>query len=437
MLKKLKRCKNLKEIYDTIPEEYYEKGSLFIIFLMLFMIVAETTVRYITRHAALNEMIQYFYFAGYTAVVFAVAVLTIKIAGVGVKGIKEYLKRKPYDITLIIMLLWAFVSAVCSDYIRTAFLGNWFRQSGFRTYLIYASLYICGKNIKQQKTRLRIYLAFGVVSTLQNMLLITHSLGYYGCKTGAFYNTNHSGYFIAMSVFAIIALISEDKRLYMKAAGVAMYVVNVWCLIINNTFGAYIAVLLGLVFLVIISLIKNKKVNRMVLLSVLLFIAVSAYTDSKTNIISVNFGVTGNDIIKIAEGSEDADRAGTGRWELWVNAVKYIKKEPLFGSGPDCLTEIEKRVVDKEAQEGILSEPHNEYLQYAAEIGIFPALCYIASLIMIVVFRLRELKKTEDSLIYKGAVVFVYCVSAFFGVIFFYTAVYFFFFLGMSSKRHA
>lgn len=436
MFKKLKQCRNLKEIYETIPEEYYEKGSFMMILLMLFMIVAETAARYITRHATFNEMIRYFYYVGYIVIAFAVIIVLIQSAGKGIAGVKEYLKRNPYDGVLLVMLLWMFISMLYSKDIKTAFMGNWFRQSGFRTYLIYASIYICGKNIKKQSVKIYVYLAFAVVSTLQNMLLITRHFGYYGSRVGAFYNSNHSGYFITMAIMATVGLISLDCRICIKVIGVLMYMINVWCLIMNDTFGCYLAVAAGLVFLSVILLVKYKKLNRMVVLSVLLFIAVSSWTNYKTDIISRNFGVTTKDIGKIANGSEDAGRAGTGRWELWVNAAKYMVKSPVLGCGPDCLTGIEKQQVDKDAGEGNLSEPHNEYLQYAAEIGIPGALCYVMALIMIFIYNSKDLKKSDDSRIYNGAVVFAYCVSALFGVIMFYTAVFFFFFLGMSSRRH-
>lgn len=437
MFTRLKQCKNLKEIQETIPEAYYERGSFVMIHLMLFMIVAETAARYITRHQTFNEMIRYFYYVGYIVIAFAVIIVVIQSAGRGMTGIKEHFKKNPYDGVLLVMLLWSLISVLSSEDIKTAFMGNWFRQSGFRTYLIYASMYICGKNIKKQSVRLYIYLSFALAATVQNMLLITRHLGYYGSKAGAFYNPNHSGYFLTMAIMAIVGLISLECRMYIKVIGVLMYILNVWCLIINDTFGCYLAVAAGLVFLSGILLVKNKKLNRMVVLSMLLFIAVSGWTDYKTDIISKNFGVTTKDIGKIANGSEDAGGAGTGRWELWVNAAKYMLQSPVLGCGPDCLTGIQKQQLDKDAGEGNLSEPHNEYLQYAAEIGIPGAVCYVAALIMICIYNGKAIKKTEDSRIYNGAVVFAYCVSAFFGVIMFYTAVFFFFFLGMSSTRHA
>lgn len=436
MLKKLKQCRNLKEIYETIPEGYYERGSFIMILLMLFMLVAETAARYCTRHASFNEMVTYYYYAGYVIIVFAILLLTVKIAGAGWDGIKEYAKNNAYDIAFIFMLLLAFVSVLNSGDAKTAFMGHWFRQSGFRSYLIYASMYICGKNIIKQRTRMNIYLVFGIVATLQNILLITKYSGYYGSMTGAFYNRNHSAYFITMAIFSIAGLILMDKRICVKVAGTVMYLLNIWCLIINNTFGCYLAVVAGLVFLAAMLLLREKRLNRMVILLAVYFVAVSAWTDYKTNIISDNFGITTNDLGKIAKGDEDAGGAGTGRWELWVNAAKYSVKNPLFGCGPDRLSQIRKKTVNENTEDGNLSEPHNEYLQYAAEIGFPAALCYITGLVMIFISGIKRLKKSDNSLIYDGTIVFAYCVSAFFGVVMFYTAVFFFFILGMTGGRH-
>lgn len=451
MLKKLKKCKSLRELYEVIPEGFYEKSSFVLITAMIMMIIFETIRRYAVMFMGMKldyKMPEYFYGVGYVMIAFVAFTVCIKLAGLGVK---KYFRDNPYDILLLIMLVLAFVSAVNAVNREQAFMGDWFRQSGFRTYLIYGAAYICGKNILYKKNtetvnkmKFIIYTMLGVSCTFQNtMVLLRYHIGR-GSDRGAFMNTNHTGYYMVICIFAITAMIglaSEVTKRTMtgnivRIIGMLLYIVNIYCLIINNTFGAYVAVMLGLIFMLVISLLKRRRLKLYVPVYIVVFLLVSLITDYHTGIISVNFGITTGDIHKIADGTEDADNAGNGRWWIWKDAVGLIYREPVIGCGPDCFSEVSRSTVTgDETDTQNLITPHNEYLQYAGEIGIPAALCYVAALVMIFIYKLRHMCRQEMSVIYDGTIVFAYCISAFFGVIMFYTAIFYFIFLGIVSNN--
>lgn len=47
MYQKLKECKSIKEIYEVIPEEFYEKCAVVLIFFMNMVIVVESLTKII------------------------------------------------------------------------------------------------------------------------------------------------------------------------------------------------------------------------------------------------------------------------------------------------------------------------------------------------------------------------------------------------------
>ncbi|MBQ3583702.1 MAG: O-antigen ligase family protein [Lachnospiraceae bacterium] len=437
MYAKLKQCKSLKELYETIPEAFYEKSSVVMFGLMLFMIVHETVIRFVMRYQNFFGMVDFYYYIGYAGILLSVFIVAVRAAGAGKDGIRTYFKKNLYEILFVIMMIWGLLATLQSSDVKTAFLGDWFRQGGYRSFLIFAAFYILGKQIKNRKAVMIVYFAMLLVSSMQNLLLVTNELGYYGTKVGAFMNTNHSAYFMTMVAFAAVGFVSLCKKISGKIVGLILYVFNIGCLIWNNTFGCYLAVVAGFVFLIALSVWKKRRLLKELLLALILFIVVSFLIDYQTGIVSNNFGITSNDIGKIASKTEDAKNAGNGRWELWMDAMNYTINHPLFGSGPDYLTNETIRIEDesgKMTERMVLSEPHNEYLQYAAEWGVPALVCYLGGLALLLVAKIKSLKKSEDSVLYNGTIVFVYCVSAFFGVIMFYTAIYFFYYLGMTSR---
>lgn len=445
-------------------ENFYAIFSLILIWFMFIMLISETVVKYkgIQRNFTV-EMSKYFDRVGYVMIIYMIFCIIMFIYEYGLSGIKVYFIKNKHDILFLIFLIYSFVAAVLSDDKDTAFFGHIYRDSGFISYLMYAATYICARQIcyitdrrgqsetekkngnmpaymeaerekKEKKGRiikLCLYFMYMAVCTFQNTLLIRDYFGYKGSDTGSFYNTNHSAYFMVISIFAMIGYASVVKNIVLRILGYEMYAINLWCLIINDTLGAYLAIIFGLIFMAVLYFIKYKKIGMNIIISIAIFIVISVAVDYDTHIISNNFGVLSSDTKNISEDTDStlSKSAGSGRWDLWLKGAAFVKKHPIVGCGPDCMP------IDTDTGD-LLILPHNEYLQYAMEIGTPASLCYIAGLILLFITRLKKLKRTDDSVIYDCCVVAAYCASAFFGINMFYTFVYYCIFLGITNAKY-
>lgn len=454
----------LQKREPIFEETFYAGFSLILIGFMFLLLVTETVLKYkgTKRHFTI-EMSKYFDRVGLVMIAYVVFCIAMFLYEYGLSGIKVYFQKNKHELFFVIFLLYSLVAAILSSDKEVAFFGATYRDAGFISYLKYAAAYICGRQIcyfgKQDTTAINtgnskkdrllekareqkatkghlykvgLYFMFMAVCTFQNTLLIADYFGYKkGTELGAFYNINHSAYFMVISIFAMIGYASVAKHIVLKILGYEMYAINLWCLIINNSLGGYVAVIVGLILLVVLYVLKYKKVGFNVIVTIMLFVVVSVATDYETKIISNNFHALFGDTKSIAQdtSSEASGDAGSGRWSLWLKGMAYVKEHPIIGCGPDCMP------FDEETGD-LLTLPHNEYLQYAMEIGTPASLCYIIGLLLLFILRLKTLKQTDDSAIYDCCAVMGYCASAFFGINIFYSAVYFYIILGATSAKY-
>lgn len=435
---------NFKKIYEKVPEHFYEYAGFVIVLLMIGLLLVEEIYRVFFDSPKLELYIKFFYLVGAFGEIFSVFYLGSFIFGKKKEtekySFKKLLKTHIWDLALGLMLFWSVLSTFQADYLDLALKGTTYRFDGLYTYLVYASMYICAKAVKSPKLRMWILRANGIMLTLLSLMSIPQTnfelmlkwgkvgdnLFRYGIYSSIFYNTNHFGYFLTIGILAIAGLVILEKKWYEKGIWAILLGFNVWALIINNTFGSYLGVMFGLIFLSIIILVQDKERFRSVLAVLTVFIAVSVAMDAKTHTLSENFGVT----IKESQEFTTNDSAGSGRIELWKQAIKYIKERPVFGFGPDGLA---YRYYD----DGFVNErPHNEYLQHAAFLGIPGATFYLIALISLFIYCIRRVRKLSPIMLVAGGTVFAYCVSAFFGNTMYYTTPYYFIILGMLSACH-
>ena len=134
-----------------------------------------------------------------------------------------------------------------------------------------------------------------------------------------------------------------------------------------------------------------------------------------------------SDIGNIASGSDKAQSAGSGRWLLWQNGVRFAWERPLFGYGPDNLG---ARYAVSTAS--FSDRPHNELIQIAASLGIPAMLFYLSGLIAHLKSFLTLHQRLDRLSIGIFAMIGAYLISSLFGNSMFYTTPFFFLFLGIS-----
>lgn len=430
---------SLKDRIVQIPSSFYSRASFIIC--MLFIGTLPATMIYIALFWDNMQGI----LINTCGILSQLLIFLYIIAGLlkaDKSELKAFFKLRAWDILLLVFLILCVISAILAEDKDLAIMGTGYRSEGITMYFVYASLYICGRLITDQKQQRILLISYGaaiaflsIMTILQCIPALSSSLGIIGhnltdirfihSKFATIYpNTNHYAYVLNMAIVGLAGL-SYFAKGWKKYALVGLFGFNLWALIINNTFGCYLAAIGGLGFLVILFLIRDKKTIRHSILLIAIFAALSVTTSALCDgVLFNNFFVLKNDL----ETMDDS--AGSKRLGLWRQAFIYIEEKPLFGHGPEGLHY-------KYFEDGLDNDrPHNEYIQHAAFHGI-PALCaYLGALITLLVYCLKKLPKLSNELIVIGGIIFAYCVSAFFGNTMYNTTIYYYIFLGILSTCH-
>lgn len=354
--------------------------------------------------------------------------------------------------------------------------GTDFRPDGVFMYIVFTALFIFTSIIKDKKFKQIIFMvnivSFAIISliVLQQYYGIIGSAGvkeagaigkklsaFYDSKgirighffkglTGCFYNLNHVAYFMTVCTMLISGMVIMSKKVISKILWAVFAVYSYYIMIINDTFGCYLAVLIVLVVAGILKVVADLKllekgtykiykvcVNSF--LPLILFVAVSVSFvafSTEENTITKNFKVFGGDIKSVAttDDIDDEGGAGSGRMKMWVASGKMIKEKPVFGYGPDNLKAeyIEKKVS--------LDRAHNEPIEKAVSLGIPAAIVYYAAVILALVAFIKKRKNFKEATSFLPFMALVgYLVSSLFGVFLFYTAGYFVMMLAFVTSK--
>lgn len=241
-----------------------------------------------------------------------------------------------------------------------------------------------------------------------------------------FFNGNHYGYFLLMAVLigAAYYLFSEKK---LSVFGAVSAVLNLIVLAINHSLGSILALIIVLAATGILIAVKDRSYGRkMILLAAVLVVSfvialiVSPALRKEFTVLASDFGAI---LSGTAEGS-----AGHRRLQMWTLTAGYISQKPLLGYGCEGIAFMLYEAMK-------VSDPHCEFLAYAAYYGIPAALLYIAGVIGVIINNLR---RTGSGSVHQKAACMAaagYFISSFVGVGMFYTLPFFFIFLGLAARH--
>jgi len=384
------------------------------------------------------------------------AKLLRRAAGLTAKqsNLREKFFSHPWHFFLAGMGIWSILSFlfVAEDKLR-ALKGGVNLKEGLTAYCFYAMLYVMAVLLTEEKKRKAVQLTMIFGSIVPSLCFWLIELGFTRYDRGKigvwltvmtnhrasiFRNSNYYGYYLTVILVLTAAFLVSTKRIKLQAALFVVFVLNAITLLVNDTLGAYVAVLVSLILIPVLYSIRERfRIRYLVPLAA--FIVITLW---------INFGVlweevgiaSGNatrnymslrsDIGNLIEGNEAAANAGSGRWVLWQTAWNLMLEKPLFGCGP------EQMVVYMEERVSIpYAWPHNEYLQHAAALGIPAGLMYLATLISMAFTQIKRVKILRDTTLMAGCMVVGYAISAFFGGTTYVTAPYMFLALGLTSLR--
>ena len=243
-----------------------------------------------------------------------------------------------------------------------------------------------------------------------------------------FHNVNHHGYYlVVVGMASLILFLTEKGKSIWLWLWAACYAISVAAMVLNTSLGSWLALIGGYILCAAFVVIRNWKTHHLrLIVAAGLLIVISTMLNLAIGQLAYDLSVLGSDIKKIAEGSSDAGFAGSGRWEMWLNGVRFALMKPWFGHGPENLENLFLAV-------GIpYDRPHNELIQFAASLG-FPAMFfYVAGLAMHLRDFLLQRKKATVLVIGVFALIGAYLISSMVGNSMYYTTPFYMMLLGVS-----
>ena len=353
-----------------------------------------------------------------------------------------YRRTATFQVPLVLFMLFLgliLMSLGANGFSYFALHGHSYTKMSMWTYIANILLYlvitsfIYDQRVKSFLVKMCCYI--GAAYALYSVIAYI-SEPYNGSLRGTFHNSNHYGYYLAVTVSLTSAVLidlmnkksEEDKSgkiIDISIWGILL-IVQCVALAYNNTLGAWLAVLFVYIFLFIVSKFKEGRFDFKILIIVGVFMFISVISSLFTNSIFTSIIRTYYDVGKIVTGAENAGNAGSGRWKIWQATVRHILEYPIFGNNIEGLLFIHY------LENISTGSPHNEFLEYTAFFGIPAGLSYIAACVSVFIHGFKYRKELNSITLICMAGAFGYLVSSFFGVCFYYTVTYPFIFLGLS-----
>lgn len=354
--------------------------------------------------------------------------------------VKGFFARNAMIIPLFAMLIWAFIALYQSPDFEKSLYGSGYINEGFFTVLQYSTVFLAAYIVKDELkfSKEAVLWTFVVLASIICFIIwgsqaVNYSLGYKRLN-GVFNNSNHYGYFLAMSTTAAFALMVYTKDIKKLSVLAVMLALNVHNLLYCNTLGANLAFIGGIVF-VVCSGYMSKRIYTSSLLVAFLVSGAVVLIDEASGATHMweSYETLFRDLGFIADhaAGEDVniDIVGTGRYALWTRTIEVIKKVPWFGKGLDLY--YRNNIYDK-----TLDVPHNEYLAIASNIGIPGLVMYLLTIVWWFAQAVQQRRNLSPYDLVMLATAFAYMVSAFTGNSFTYTYPYFLIFFAMSMQHN-
>ncbi len=246
------------------------------------------------------------------------------------------------------------------------------------------------------KLLLRVYLFscfmvffIGVIDHYYNLKFLYHSAFYDKSRLeGTMENSNNLGAFAVISIFPLIVLTLEDKKIINKIIYFIILSLGVLNLIFAASRNSWLAVAVGFVFLTILFSYK--------FIFSFLFLGGAVYFIPKVHA----------RLMQIFNTAQNESRI-----KIWKLAIKVIKDHPLIGVGngnyysvyPEYIKRYPELVDTYDSVQ--VYHPHNIFLKVQCELGFAGLLSFIGIIVSIAIELRKVVKFTTDSFnksFYKG-----------------------------------
>ena len=339
---------------------------------------------------------------------------------------------KDFRITLpfglfCLFLTWVFISECVEGFTSGAVLWDSYNNGTLIDYYLYVGCFFAfSMKMSNKEYVFNIQMIVSVILATGSLYTYLRYGIPYGTGLSSIFNQfNHYGYYLAVSCILPAMLIIYSKSSYIP---VIAFGINSVVLILNDTFGAWLAVFIGLIFGIITYRVVYQKWSKksFVILGLFLLISICVgYLDGRFFSSLMQFSLDTGKIKDLSNDITAADRIGSTRGIIWRYTIQYITEKPLFGWGIEGTQSMLMNATGS-------SRPHNEYLTYAVYFGIPALVLYLSAVMSVFFHNLKHKKQLSTTEIISMVTAFTYLVSACFGNIKSYTAPLLFIFLGMA-----
>ena len=138
-------------------------------------------------------------------------------------------------------------------------------KDGYFSFLFYAMValnvvMLGSKSDNLKKIILRVLLISGLILVLFSFLQLldpVYMSGIVSYKRAIFNNSNHYGYYLCIITMLCATMFVKDKNIYFKCISLLGFALTSFMLIVNNTFGAYLGVMVARAVIFVFSLVKG------------------------------------------------------------------------------------------------------------------------------------------------------------------------------------
>lgn len=357
------------------------------------------------------------------------------------QNLKKFKSIKTILIFFTLFLICSTISTFLSSNIALSIFGEEYRGNGLISFFSYAGYILLGMSLNKKNRNMVLHILCYVsfimaIFTLFPGWIYNTILPAYTKYTGIFFNINHYGYYLAYTIIACVYLMFNDKTKLMKLVDLVIYITLVCMLIVNDTFGSYLAVLFTLLLTLVYCIKKKIFVHYIFLIIPFVILSLFIKVDGRYPVyenfksLAIDVGIVKEEVIDNGiqdEYNYDSEilYVGNYRGALWVYGLKFTKEKPLFGFGLDNLGEEYWKY-------GIpFDMPHNLFLNLSATIGIPGMLFYVIGLLIVIIKGIKNYNKKGHLDNLMCAVIITHFVSSMFGNTMYYVTPYYVIILGM------
>lgn len=343
-----------------------------------------------------------------------------------------------------IFLAWMAVCAGFAGWTREAMTGTLDRNEGLSGRFFYLCIFLCASLLNDEKKKKILFNTFGMAATLLCIPCLLQAHPAWGERLGmdaahvlvnrggsyvsVFRHFNHYGYYLTMAVMCCAGLLVADRAWRWRIFHGVLFLANAIMMLVNNTFGGILAVTVMGLLMAALSWFRRRGAGLIAGGAWLVFVLLQMFFPTGQESLFRQYHRTALELETVISEGDGIDAVGTGRGILWKKALEFIGKNPVVGCGDDGMGVYY-------AEMGLVQDrPANEYLQYAAYYGIPGGLLYAGALLLILNNRMRKIKSLSPFALVAAGCAAAYAASALFGNTMYYTTVYFFMFLGVTTE---